>query len=151
MNESRSDTFKRKRKRRVFFILLLGILAIITPILWDAYSNIDRSLENIHNSISTNDKREGSQAVIDATDPISIAFLGVDNGAYGRGNEAGRSDAIIVGTINPVTKKTTLVSIPRDTYALMEGYEPMDGSLFYDKLTHAYAFGKAEMAVISIQ
>lgn len=151
MNESRSNTFRRKRKRRVFFILLLGILAIITPILWDAYSNIDRSLENIHNSISTNDKREGSQAVIDATDPISFAFLGVDNGAYGRGTETGRSDAIIVGTINPETKKTTLVSIPRDTYALMEGYETMDGSLFYDKLTHAYAFGEAEMAVNSIQ
>jgi len=151
MSDSRRTAFKKKRKRRIFFILLSGILSIGIPIIWITYSNVDSALSNIHNSIETNDKREGSQVVIDATDPISFAFLGVDNGAYGRGTESGRSDAIIVGTINPTTKKTTLVSIPRDTYALMEGYETEWGGPFYDKLTHAYAFSGAEMAVNSIQ
>lgn len=151
MSDSRRNAFKKKKKRRIFFITLACVLSVFISIIWQAYSNVDSAMSNIHNSIDTNDKRDGSQAIIEATDPISFAFLGVDNGAYGRGTESGRSDAIIVGTINPTSGKTTLVSIPRDTYALMEGYETDGGWPYYDKLTHAYAFGGAEMAVNSIQ
>jgi LCP family protein required for cell wall assembly len=112
--------------------------------------DVNNTANNIFNSINTENKRE-SQVVIEATQPISFVFLGVDNGAQGREEDVGRSDAILIGTVNPKTRTTTLVSIPRDTYALMDGYDTEYGELFYDKLTHAYAYGEAEMAINSIQ
>ena len=54
-------------------------------------------------------------------------------------------------TINPITNKTTLVSIPRDTYTEMVGYETEIYGKYSDKITHAYAFGSTEMALNSIQ
>lgn len=115
------------------------------------FNQVNSTANNIFNDISINDKRDGSEVVIDATQPISFAFLGVDNGVDGRDTDIGRSDAILIGTINPNTKKTKLVSVPRDTYALMDGYESEYGWTYYDKITHAYAFGQAEMAINSLQ
>lgn len=47
-------------------------------------------------------------------------------GHWGRDTDV-ESDAIIIGTINPTTKTTTLSSIPRDSYAEMVDYNGLDG------------------------
>ena len=75
---------------------------------------------------------------------ISILLLGIDTGDLGR-TEQGRSDSMIVATINPNTEKTTLLSIPRDTYAEIVGYGT------WDKINHAYAFGGTAMSINSVQ
>jgi polyisoprenyl-teichoic acid--peptidoglycan teichoic acid transferase len=75
---------------------------------------------------------------------ISILLLGVDTGDLGR-TEQGRSDSMIVATINPTTEKTTLLSIPRDTYAEIIGHGT------WDKINHAYAFGGTAMSINSVQ
>lgn len=142
--------FKKKRRNKMLLYTLIGILLVCYTLFWKAYNDVSRTSNNIFNNLNTNNKRE-SEIVIDATQPISFAFLGVDNGAQGRDTLTGRSDAILIGTVNPKTRTTTLVSIPRDTYSLMVDYEPYEGRPYYDKLTHAYAFGEAEMAINSIQ
>lgn len=142
--------FKKKRRNKMLLYTLIGILLVCYTLFWKAYNDVSRTSNNIFNNLNTNNKRE-SEIVIDATQPISFAFLGVDNGAQGRDTLTGRSDAILIGTVNPKTRTTTLVSIPRDTYSLMVDYEPYEGMPYYDKLTHAYAFGEAEMAINSIQ
>lgn len=151
MSMSRKNTQKKKRRRRKILFICISLFLVIYTAGWMIFNQVNSTANNIFNDISINDKRDGSEVVIDATQPISFAFLGVDNGTVDRADEPGRSDAILIGTINPNTKKTTLVSIPRDTYALMDGYDTEGGWLFYDKLTHAYAFGDAEMAINSIQ
>lgn len=153
METNRKDEFRRKRRNRNILYVGIGIFLVLYTLFWIAYVNVSETSRNIFNPINTNPMRDEQVAIGDATEPISFAFLGVDNGAYGRQEEVGRSDAILVGTINPNTKQTTLVSIPRDTYALMSGYEEEYDYYqpFYDKLTHAYAYGDAEMAVNSIQ
>lgn len=150
MEQNRVVRNKKKRRNRRVLFLIIGIFLIGYTVFWKVYNDIHQTSNNIFNSLDTNDKRESS-VFIEATQPISFAFLGVDNGAYGRQEEVGRSDAILIGTVNPKTRTTTLVSIPRDSYALMAGYEPYEGMQYYDKLTHAYAFGEAEMAINSIQ
>ena len=150
MEETRTDNLKRKRRNRKILYLFLGVFLIGYTLFWKAYSDINHTSNNIFNSLNTNNKRE-SQIAIEATQPISFAFLGIDNGSVDRSEDVGRSDAILIGTVNPNTRTTTLASIPRDTYALMVGYEPYEGMEYYDKLTHAYAFGDAEMAINSIQ
>lgn len=152
MEDNRSNKLKKKKRNRMILYVCIGIFLIAYTLFWKAYSDLNRTSDNIFNSLGTNKKRE-SEVVIEATQPISFAFLGVDKGIYGPEMEAqpGRSDAILIGTVNPNTHTTTLVSIPRDTYSLMVGYDYYGELPYYDKLTHAYAFGEAEMAVNSIQ
>ncbi|MGP6146554.1 LCP family glycopolymer transferase [Jeotgalibaca sp. A122] len=150
MEENRSESLRKKRRNRKILYAFIGIFLIGYTLFWIAYNDLNRTSNNIFNRLNTNNKRE-SEVIIEATQPISFAFLGVDNGAKGRDTITGRSDAILIGTVNPKTRTTTIASIPRDTYSLMVGYEPYEGIEYYDKLTHAYAFGEAEMAINSIQ
>ncbi|WP_256759616.1 LCP family protein [Cohnella sp. WQ 127256] len=73
--------------------------------------------------------------------PFSILLMGVD----ARAQERGRSDTMIYTVVRPQDGNVLMVSIPRDTYADIVGKDKMD------KITHAYAFGGAEMAVNSVE
>ncbi len=63
----------------------------------------------------------------------NVLVLGVDD-AYGH-----RSDTIMVAHLDPEKKSAEVVSIPRDTLAVLPGRG-------LDKINHAYAFGGAEMS-----
>ncbi|EMF0618185.1 LCP family protein, partial [Enterococcus hirae] len=76
--------------------------------------------------------------------PFSVLLLGIDSGDFGRADK-GRSDTIVVMTVNPQKKTTTLMSIPRDTYTEIIGKGEND------KLNHAYAYGGASMTIASVQ
>ena len=69
----------------------------------------------------------------------NIAIFGVDSRSddYGIGN---RSDCIIIASINNDTKEIKLVSVYRDTYVNIEGHG-------LDKITHAYSYGEAPLAI----
>ncbi|QII82438.1 LCP family glycopolymer transferase [Jeotgalibaca arthritidis] len=151
MSENRRTLHRKKRRNKKIIFVAIALFLMFYTGAWFIFNQVNSSIGNIFNDISVNDKRDGSSVVINQTQPISFVFLGVDNGVDGRETDVGRSDAIIIATLNPNTNKTTLVSIPRDTYALMDGYESEYGWIFYDKITHAYAYGEAEMSINSIQ
>ena len=67
---------------------------------------------------------------------INIALFGVDAVDGG----VGRSDSIMIATIDTVHKKLKLTSIMRDSYVAIDGH----GN---DKLNHAYAFGGPQLAI----
>lgn len=67
---------------------------------------------------------------------INIALFGVDAVDGG----AGRSDSIMIATIDTVNKKLKLTSIMRDSYVAIDGH----GN---DKINHAYAFGGPQLAI----
>lgn len=67
---------------------------------------------------------------------INIALFGVDAVEGG----AGRSDSIMIATLDTVHKKLKLTSIMRDSYVAIDGH----GN---DKINHAYAFGGAQLAI----
>ena len=150
MNKSRSQQQKNKRIIRGVLAVIAGLTIILGVVVWKSYSEVDKTVTAMYESVETNNLRE-EEVSTDATEPISFALLGVDNGALGRDTDVGRSDAIIIGTINPTTKTTTLSSIPRDSYAEMVDYNGLDGFPYYDKITHAYAFGETSMAINSVQ
>lgn len=68
----------------------------------------------------------------------NIALFGIDSRAGGDSNQ-GLSDATIVLSINHQTNKIKLISIMRDSYVQINGKG--------DKLTHAYGYGGAELAI----
>ena len=67
---------------------------------------------------------------------INIALFGVD----AVDGDVGRSDSIMIATIDTVHKKLKLTSIMRDSYVAIDGH----GN---DKLNHAYAFGGSQLAI----
>lgn len=77
-------------------------------------------------------------------EPMSVLLLGIDSGSLGR-VEVGRSDVLMVMTLNSNTNHITLTSIPRDTYVEIVGQGIMD------KINHAYAFGGIEMSRATVE
>jgi len=78
--------------------------------------------------------------------PISILLMGTDTGALGRTFQ-GRTDSMMVVTINPKTNKSTITSIPRDTAVNIPGYESQSPA----KINAAYAWGKSKTAITTVQ
>ena len=139
--------------------------AIYEPVETEDYRNFSGTTATSDSTATSSDSAAASDAAVisdeeaassnteAATNPsdlveqgesISILLLGIDTGDLGR-TEQGRSDSMIVATINPNTEKTTLLSIPRDTYAEIVGYGT------WDKINHAYAFGGTAMSINSVQ
>lgn len=153
MNETRKGKHGRKRVWKVIFsVLLIGMVGTVAY-LFKAYSDIGSTAESIYTSVNVNEMREEEIEVETATQPISFLLLGADTGtAEEERTETGRSDTIIVCTVNPNTK-TTLLSIPRDSYAEIVGYSDVYDYYgdYYDKMNHAYAFGGTEMSINTVQ
>lgn len=72
-------------------------------------------------------------------DVINIALFGIDAGE----EQVGRSDSIMILTIDPVKNKVKLASIMRDSYVNIPGR----GN---DKINHAFAFGNSTLALKTI-
>lgn len=81
------------------------------------------------------------QVTLKELDPFSLLLLGVDQ----RENDRGRSDTIMVLTVNPKTESMLMLSIPRDTRTEIVGRGTQD------KINHAYAFGGVEMSIDTIE
>ena len=66
--------------------------------------------------------------------PVNVLVLGVDI----REGDIGRSDTIFVMSLNREKNVATMLSIPRDSYVPIPGRG-------WDKINHAYAYGKGKL------
>ncbi|MFZ2258198.1 MAG: LCP family protein [Clostridiaceae bacterium] len=95
------------------------------------------------NDISTSTNSLGTdQGVLDDlaqySDITNILVLGVDSP-----DGIGRSDAMMILTVDRTTSKIKLTSLIRDSYVYIAGHG-------MDKLNHAYAFGGASLALRAV-
>lgn len=130
---------KKKSKRKTILIAVGAILAIVLLALASAYLYVHNILGNMERVElpSSNAELGISPSAESSDDVINIALYGIDT----RGNDdAGRTDSIVVLTIDKVHDKIKLASIARDTYVSIDGYGQ-------DKINHAWAYGKAPLAV----
>ncbi|WP_276353930.1 LCP family protein [Cohnella caldifontis] len=86
-------------------------------------------------------KTAGAGNEADPEHPFTVLLLGVDR----RTNDVGRSDTIVVMSVNPGTKSILLFSIPRDTRTEIVGRGTVD------KINHAFAFGGVDMAIQTVE
>ncbi|HFR3192131.1 TPA: LCP family protein [Streptococcus suis] len=89
---------------------------------------------------------------IDATEPLTILLMGVDMDQATRGGdwEGGRSDSMILVTVNPKTKETNMMSLTRDIMVeIAEVNGESSGTV--EKLNHSYSYGQAPMAIATIE
>ena len=101
-------------------------------------------------ALSKTYKKIGEETnVIEATEPLTILLMGVDTGNVERTDPwEGNSDSMILLTVNPRTKKTTMLSLERD---ILTKIQHQDGQVAEAKLNAAYAGGGAELAISTIQ
>ena len=139
---------RRKSKKRMtwwkWLLVVLGVfLLVVGGIIAKVYMDIKNTANDIHEIIPERPKSEMRDADIafDNQDAFSVLLLGVD----AREGDKGRSDTMIVLTVNPKKDTTKMVSIPRDTLTEIVG-KGID-----DKLNHAYAFGGVKMSLDSTE
>ncbi len=75
-------------------------------------------------------------------DVINILLMGIDGGS--KTFPYGRSDAMIVVSINKVTKKIKLISFSRTAYVSIPGYENT-------RLNHAHGYGGPQLVIRTIE
>ncbi|MFL2116448.1 LCP family protein [Marinilactibacillus psychrotolerans] len=142
---------KNKKKKPLWKKLLITVTILLTIIVgigafvaWRVYSDVQSSTNEMYEEAGHDQIRNKPVVVDDGKDPFSVLLMGIDTGDMGR-TDQGRSDTMMLMTVNPNTKKTTIVSIPRDTYTEIVGKGTMD------KINHAYAFGGTSMAMNTVQ
>ena len=126
-------------------VLTVGAVAAYGTTFWKY------STEAISKTYKTIDGETETDNIIQATKPFTILLMGVDVDAATRGGGwEGRSDSLILVTVNPQTKKTTMMSLTRDI--LVEIANP-DGtsSGTAEKLNHAYSYGQAPMTIATVE
>lgn len=144
---------KRNEKKKggcLKWIVLLCLIVLI-GIGWyvsDAYFKVRNTANNIQQKIEGRDKSDLRKETvnINSKDAISVALFGVDTDSTRLSTgDKGRSDTIILLSINPKKNKTIMVSIPRDTYSEIVGKNT------HEKIAHAYSYGGPKMAVQTVE
>lgn len=137
---------KRTRKKKKWLkwtLITLSIVVIgLAAYLFTIYQSLTSATEKMHEPIEREASQKRSDTVnFNEKDPFSVLMLGVDE----REDDAGRSDTMIVMTVNPEEKTTKMLSIPRDTMTEIVGRGTKD------KINHAYAFGGIPMAMDTVE
>ena len=120
--------------------LMLCIIGLAAT--YKVYYDIKSTAQELYVPMQDEISAKRAEAVdVDTKEPFSVLILGVDE----REGDEGRSDTMIVLTVNPTLQTTRMLSIPRDTYTEIVGQG------FKDKINHAYAFGGIEMSMKTVE
>lgn len=132
---SHSKKKTKKRKGHKLRNALIVLICVLTAVAAGFYGYVYKTLSGIERTPL--DQTDLGITTSEYDDIQNIALFGIDSR---QDNLTGRSDAIVLLTIDKKHKKLKLTSIARDTYVSIEGHSK-------DKLTHAYAYGKSQLAV----
>lgn len=133
---------KKKKKKSILkkisiiiISIILLIFIVIGSYIYGVFGSAHRAANSSFAPLKTTKSKTETTESLSKNKPFSVLLLGIDS----RDSDLkGRSDSMIVATVNPLLKKTTLISIPRDTY--------VDGTTI-NKINSAYADGGPENAM----
>lgn len=158
---------KKKKKRRWWVVLLivLAVLLLICALLiqcawWWLHRTIDDNVQKApeysNNDVAAKPKEDIVQDIVDAVpddlppeqvDKIEQAVSNVQNialfGVDQESGSVGRSDTMIILSIDKENGKIKMTSLARDSLVPIEGHGE-------EKLTHAWAYGHAKLAIKTI-
>lgn len=135
---------RRRGKRRIFKLILLFICLLVIGVGIYAFSLYNKAKSTV------NDRMHEQVDAIDTSlakdklknkERLFVLLLGID----AEEGEKGRSDALIVLSLDPKTDAMKIVSIPRDTRTEIVGKGTED------KINHAYSFGSEDMAIATVE
>ena len=123
MNKTPLRQQKKKRYWPWIVALVCFLSAAVAGAMFASSSLLDKPKE-------TTKKEAPKEELLTAKDKATIMIMGVDE----REDDVGRSDTLMVATIDPDRDKAALLSIPRDTRVRIQKYG-------YDKINAAFAYG----------
>ena len=131
---------KKRRKRRGLFSRLLSTLLVIAVLLFSIYSFV--ALRCIHklDYVETGARHQQSSTLLQADSVRNVLLIGTDS----RDATRGRSDSMILVSLNKKTNQIVLSSFMRDMYVAIPGH----GN---NKLNAAYSFGGAELLLDTLE
>ena len=118
-----------KKPKRNFLPIILLVLCFAASALAGAMF-ASSSLFDEKNPVRRIVNSDTEEELIKAKDKATVLIMGVDK----REDDVGRSDTLMIATIDPRFDQATLLSIPRDTRVKIRGRG-------YDKINAAYAYG----------
>jgi len=138
--KKKSSKKKKKKNRhpiRNFFRRLVNAVLIIFLI----YSVVALFFISKVDKISFDNRVANSQGMLNSLAVKNILLIGTDGRTE---NDTGRSDTMVLLSINSLTRELTLTSFMRDMYVAIPNYG-------YDKLNASYSYGGASLLVDTIE
>ena len=137
-NKKRSSKKPDKNRKLIIALSIIGLLIVG---LVGGVATYGLTMLGKVNKVDLNEDNLGIDKAVDEKlskyDGIAnIALFGID---APEGTD-GRSDAIMIATVDKIHNKLKLTSIMRDSYVDIQGHGK-------DKINHAYAFGGHELAL----
>ena len=129
------------------FLIIVGVILGVLVVAGGGYAyylydSVKDTASDMHEPISRETSTLRTEKVeTKEKDPISILLMGVDE----REGDQGRSDTMIVMTVNPNDNSMMMFNIPRDTRTEIIGRGTVE------KMNHAYAYGGVEMAMDTVE
>lgn len=139
--ETRYKPKKKTKKLRKWVVTTLLLIVIV------ACGFLGTQYHSFHSALSKmNQSGDGDEvfAQVDKEiqkEPFSVLLLGIDE----RENDSGRSDTMIVLTVDPKEGSVKMLSIPRDTRVEIVGNDTTE------KINHAYARGGVKMSIDTVE
>ncbi|MCM3216310.1 polyisoprenyl-teichoic acid--peptidoglycan teichoic acid transferase TagU [Niallia taxi] len=139
----RSEKPKKKKRKwlRITGLILLILLIGIGVYGYTIWNSLTSAVDSMHEPVDRETTKRTETLNLEQQEPFSVLMLGVDE----RDGDSGRSDTMIVMTVNPEKKSVKMLSIPRDTRTEIVGHGTTD------KINHAYAFGGVAMSMDTVE
>lgn len=122
--------------KKVALIILAVIIALLLGGGLYAYSYIQNTMNKMEKVDISNNAEDLGVTENKNADIVNIALYGIDAPE----GETGRSDSIMILTLDNVHNRIKLTSVMRDSYVDIADHG-------MDKINHAYAFGGPELAI----
>lgn len=156
MNRAKISAFiQRNRRLSTMAFVIFGVLALLIIPLTYVFAHFaataPRGLFGIPLLVSAQDQQPNAEGTLtadtiqssqgfilpeawDGAERVTILLLGLDYRDLQQGGAA-RSDTMMLLSVDPVTKTAGVLSIPRDLWAVIPGFNP-------NKINTAYYFGE---------
>lgn len=105
-----------------------------------------RTRSAINKTYDQNNAVQVGKGEFNGKNKFAVLLMGTDTGALDRHEIRGNTDTMILAIVNPSEKKYTLMSIPRDTMAQIEGTKEFKVA----KINSAYPIGGAKTAMNTV-
>jgi polyisoprenyl-teichoic acid--peptidoglycan teichoic acid transferase len=136
-----SKNKKSRKGLKITGIILLVLLIAGGAYAFTVYNSLRNAVDTMHEPVVRKTEKREKPVELVEKEPFSVLMLGEDS----RQGEKGRTDTIIVLTVNPNNNSVKMLSIPRDTRT------EIIGKGFDDKINHAHAFGGVEMTMDTVE
>ena len=124
---------KKNKSSYVKYILILVVVFILSGMVGAFFAN---ALVDNKPDYNEDDKK----GMLVANDKATVMIMGVDE----RADDVGRSDTLMIATLDQDKNQAALLSVPRDTRVKIKGHG-------FDKINAAYAYGGRKLTQETIE